>query len=79
MPKKAKYNEFGLPVPNAREDKKNPGKWKCTYYYFKENGATNIRLSTKESNVNAIRLYRSFGFEPNGDENDGETVFELKW
>ena len=47
--------------------------------YFKENGATNIRLSTKESNVNAIRLYRSFGFEPNGDENDGETVFELKW
>lgn len=47
--------------------------------YFKENGATNIRLSTKESNVNAIHLYRSFGFEPNGDENDGETVFELKW
>ena len=47
--------------------------------YFKENGATNIRLSTKESNVNAIHLYRSFGFVPNGDVNDGETVFELNW
>ena len=47
--------------------------------YFRENGATNIRLSTKESNVAAIRLYRSFGFAPNGDMNDGETVFELNW
>ena len=47
--------------------------------YFKENGAGNIRLSTKESNVNAIHLYQSFGFAPNGDVNDGETVFELNW
>lgn len=46
---------------------------------FKELGATNIRLSTKQSNVAAIRLYESFGFRPNGDMNDGETVFELKW
>ena len=47
--------------------------------YFKENEAGNIRLSTKESNVNAIQLYQSFGFVPNGDRNDGEIVFELKW
>ena len=47
--------------------------------YCKENGAGNIRLSTKESNVNAIHLYQSFGFAPNGDVNDGETVFELNW
>lgn len=47
--------------------------------YFKENGASNIRLSTKESNINAIHLYQSFGFAPNGDMNDGETVFELRW
>ena len=45
--------------------------------YFKENGATNIRLSTKESNVAAIHLYQSFGFTPNGEMNDEETVFEL--
>ena len=47
--------------------------------YFKENGASNIRLSTKESNINAIHLYQSFGFAPNGDMNDGEIVFELNW
>ena len=47
--------------------------------YFRENGASNIRLSTKESNVNAIHLYQSFGFAPNGDMNDGEIVFELNW
>ena len=46
--------------------------------YFRENGATNIRLSTKESNVNAIRLYKSVGFRPTGEVIDGETVFELK-
>ena len=47
--------------------------------YFKENGATNIRLSTKESNANAIHLYESFGFKRNGDMVDEETVFELNW
>ena len=47
--------------------------------YFKENRASNIRLSTKESNINAIHLYQSFGFAPNGDMNDGEIVFELNW
>ena len=47
--------------------------------YFKNNGATNMRLSTKESNVNAIHLYESFGFKRNGDMVDEETVFELNW
>ena len=47
--------------------------------YYKEHGATDIRLSTKESNAAAIHLYRSFGFAPNGDMNDEETVFELNW
>ena len=47
--------------------------------YFKDNGATNIRLSTKDSNKNAIRLYESFGFKPTGEMNDGENVFELNW
>lgn len=47
--------------------------------YFKENGATNIRLSTKDSNANAIHLYESFGFKPTGEMNDEETVFELNW
>ena len=47
--------------------------------YFKENGATNMRLSTKESNINAIHLYESFGFQRTGEMNDEETVFELNW
>ena len=47
--------------------------------YFKENGATNIRLSTKASNLNAISLYKSFGFKETGEVIDGEDVFELNW
>ena len=47
--------------------------------YFKENGATNIRLSTKASNVNAISLYKSFGFKETGEDNEGEEIFELNW
>ncbi|MBO4696169.1 MAG: GNAT family N-acetyltransferase [Lachnospiraceae bacterium] len=45
--------------------------------YFKSIGAPNIRLSTKESNSGAIRLYKSAGFKPTGEIIDGETVFEL--
>ena len=45
--------------------------------YFKENGATNIRLSTKASNLKAISLYKSFGFKETGEVIDGEAVFEL--
>ena len=47
--------------------------------YFKDNGATNIRLLTKESNVNAIGLYESFGFKNTGEIIDGENQFELNW
>ena len=47
--------------------------------YFKENGATNIRLSTKSDNINAISLYKSFGFKETGEVIDGEDVFELSW
>lgn len=47
--------------------------------YFNENGATNIRLSTKPSNVNAISLYESFGFRDTGEVNEGENIFELNW
>ena len=46
---------------------------------FHDNGETKIRLSTKESNANAIHLYESFGFKRNGDMVDEETVFELNW
>ena len=47
--------------------------------YFKENGAANMRLSTKDSNTNAIHLYQSFGFRATGEVIDGESVFELNW
>ena len=47
--------------------------------YFKEHGATNIRLSTKAGNQKAIHLYESFGFAANGDMNGEETVFELQF
>ncbi|MDE5589788.1 MAG: GNAT family N-acetyltransferase [Acetatifactor sp.] len=45
--------------------------------YFKENGAHNIKLSTKESNVTALSLYHNFGFQENGEMNDGEIVLNL--
>ena len=45
--------------------------------YFKDNGATNIKLSTKESNVKALSLYHKFGFKENGEMNAEETVLEL--
>lgn len=45
--------------------------------YFKEHGATNIRLSTEAANQKAIHLYESFGFAANGDMNGEEAVFEL--
>lgn len=46
--------------------------------YFKNYGANHIKLSTKESNIVAISLYRKFGFKENGEMNDEETVFQLK-
>ena len=47
--------------------------------YFKEHGASNIRLSTKAANQKAIHLYESFGFEANGNMNGEETVFALEF
>lgn len=45
--------------------------------YFKENGADEITLSTKESNVKALGLYHKFGFRENGQMNDEEIVLKL--
>lgn len=42
--------------------------------YFKKNGAPYIKLSTKESNITALSLYHKFGFQENGELNDGEIV-----
>ena len=45
--------------------------------YFKDHGANNIRLSTKESNTRALSLYRKAGFRETGEMNDGEIVLQL--
>ena len=45
--------------------------------YFKDHGANNIRLSTKETNSNALSLYRKAGFHETGEMNGEETVLQL--
>ncbi len=45
--------------------------------YFRDHGANNIRLSTKETNVNALSMYRKAGFRETGELNDGEIVLQL--
>ena len=45
--------------------------------YFKDHGANNIRLSTKESNVNALSMYRKAGFCDTREMNDEEIVLKL--
>ena len=45
--------------------------------YFKEHGASHIRLSTKETNGPALSLYRKAGFRETGELNDGELVLQL--
>ena len=47
--------------------------------YFKEHGANNIRLSTKETNEHALRMYRKAGFRDTGEMNDEEIVLQLDW
>ena len=47
--------------------------------YFKEQGVGYIKLSTKESNRNAISLYHKFSFRENGEMNDEEIVLQLDW
>lgn len=45
--------------------------------YFKEHGANNIRLSTKETNAGALSLYLRAGFRDTGEMNDEEIVLQL--
>lgn len=45
--------------------------------YFKEHGADNIRLSTKETNTKALSLYHKAGFHDTGEMNDGEIVLQF--
>ena len=45
--------------------------------YFKDHGANNIRLSTKETNTTALSLYRKAGFRVTGEMNDEEIVLQL--
>ena len=47
--------------------------------YFKEHGAVNIRLSTKETNTSALSMYRKAGFRETGEMNDEEIVLQLDW
>lgn len=45
--------------------------------YFREHGANNIRLSTKETNTTALSMYRKAGFCGTGEMNEDEIVLEL--
>ena len=45
--------------------------------YFREHGANNIRLSTKETNTGALGLYHKAGFRETGEMNDEEIVLQL--
>ena len=45
--------------------------------YFKDHGANNIRLSTKDTNTNALSLYHKAGFRDTGEMNDKEIVLQL--
>ena len=45
--------------------------------YFKDNGANNIRLSTKDTNTNALSMYHKAGFRDTGEINDEELVLQL--
>lgn len=50
---------------------------KAIIKYFENNGANNIKLSTKESNIATLSLYRKFGFKENGEMNGEEIVLQL--
>ncbi len=45
--------------------------------YFKNHGANNIRLSTKDTNENALSMYCKAGFKDTGEMNDEEIVLQL--
>ena len=45
--------------------------------YFRDHGANNIRLSTKETNTHALSMYRKAGFHDTGEMNDEEIVLQM--
>lgn len=45
--------------------------------YFRDHGANNIRLSTKETNTAALSMYRKAGFQDTGEMNGEEIVLQL--
>ena len=45
--------------------------------YFKDHGADNIRLSTKETNTHALSMYRKAGFRDTGEMNGEEIVLQM--
>ncbi|MGL4990572.1 MAG: GNAT family N-acetyltransferase [Sarcina sp.] len=45
--------------------------------YFIKNQATVITLSTKENNIQALKLYESLGFFKTGELNDEEIILRL--
>lgn len=45
--------------------------------YFRDHGANNIRLSTKETNTAALSMYRKAGFRDTGEMNGEEIVLQL--
>ena len=45
--------------------------------YFREHGANNIRLSTKETNRFALSMYQKAGFRITGEMNEAEIVLQL--
>lgn len=45
--------------------------------YFRDHGANNIRLSTKETNAAALSMYGKAGFRDTGEMNGEEIVLQL--
>ena len=50
---------------------------KVIIQYFQDHSANNIRLSTKETNANALSMYRKAGFRDTGERNGEEIVLQL--
>jgi len=50
---------------------------KVIIQYYKDYGANNIRLSTKETNTHALSMYRKAGFHDTGEMNDEEIVLQM--
>ena len=50
---------------------------KVIIQFFKDHGANNIRLSTKNTNTNALSMYRKAGFRDTGEMNGEEIVLQL--